>query len=913
MNSKKQSKALAYLLSVAITIYPLYPYADEISDTGRDGQAYGKELVEGFNNSPPQINDGEMTLPSLTNGTFDTTSTTTININDLFPGTSSTSSSPMTEFFPGGTTPDVSSLQGVSSDGDDMDDLGRNFQSGLWDDANSADPTTTGSAYKVMLDSYNLPRPDLTNDPVFNQTKDVYANIDTIAADFGDCSTTTSFFDTANTEHIPDYKTCERLVRPTGDCTIIHTLGLNSRILDVYVGAKGRERLTVEFDLKDGTWTTVSPTDGVSGYFRGTVPTVDYGEWCTGGIGYDAKTIGSWDWSGSGIPGPLDSTVTYSVLQQPNCSNNLVGRVQIRDNQGGSDPKYVLAGRFQFAILKQEEDSWQPQSCINDALEIGSEFCSGTMTITDGATNDTQCINLNGWQVCPGDPLASSLTPSPIPGIPDLAQQIAVSEMDCGFNVGQMDCYIDASGQEQCPYNDGNIENSCTEYEANTQCGFISSSCVDGALSSNGTCYVTEEIWDCGVDVEVPDVGTETVYECAGPVRCMGADCLDPEKTSSDSFARTAALLNAAQFMTQDMNCSDSATSDGGDGNVDIGCTVFGGKPYECKIAVGGVQDCCDVPTNTSPGTYINALFMMSKLDSSLMALENNSVIKGAYQTLREPIANTVSEVTKPFTSYAENIGGSVTEFFEPVTTFVDNLKQQIKDAIVDTINDMVGDTAANMGADAATSAAADQATDQLAESTGEAVVQNVGAAAGYLMAAYTAYVVAVMVIQMLYECEEQEFELAAKKDTKSCHYVGSYCADEVLGACIEKRESYCCYNSPLSRIISEQIRPQIARPFGSSENPDCGGIPIADVATIDWSLVDLGEWTGMLSQYNLLPEPSAMTLQSLTGSGSDLDAITGTRVDAGTRAEQRLDGINVDDKRREAYENTAIDPTGGG
>jgi conjugal transfer mating pair stabilization protein TraN len=520
---------------------------------------------------------------------------------------------------------------------------------------------------------------------------------------------------------------------------------------------------------------------------------------------------------------------------------------------------------------------------------------------------------LNGVQLCPGDPLTQSLTPSPIAGVPVLAQQIVLTDTDCNFNVGQMDCFIDASGQEQCPYNEGDIQDNCVDYEANPQCGYISSSCVEGALGSNGVCYVTEEIWDCGTDVDAPNIGSQTAYQCAGEVRCMGADCLDPDKTTSDSFARTQAMLNAAQFMTQDMNCTESATSDGGDSNIDIGCAVFDGEPYECKIAVGGVQDCCDVPTNTSVGTYIHALFSMSKLDTSLMALENNSAIKGAYQTLREPIVNTVSEVTKPFTSYAENIGGTVTEFFEPVTTFVDTLKQQIKDAIVDTLNQMFGDTAANMGADAAASAAANQATDQAAQTTGDAIVSNVGAAAGYLMMAYTIYVVAVMVIQMIYECEEQEFELAAKKDTKSCRYVGSYCADEILGACIEKRESYCCYNSPLSRIINEQIRPQIARSFGTAQSPDCGGITIPEVATIDWSMVDLGEWTGMLSHYNIAPDPSTMTIQSLTGAGSDLNAITGTRVDAGARTEQRVNGIDIDEERREAYENTAVDPTGGG
>lgn len=914
MITGKLKRVVTYILIITLNASPFTKLlAADLAETGRASQTFGEELVNGYNSAATQFDSetGELTMPTMQNGTFSNTNTTSINVNELFPGTSGSSGYSMSTFFPDAATPNVTQLQGVSSDADNLDDTGLSFQAGLYDDALSVTPSTTGSAYKVMIDMANQSRPDLTNDPVFNLTNEVYANIDDISAEFGDCSSETSFFDAGKVQHIPDYQTCDRVIKPVGDCTIIHDLGLKSEIFDIYVGAKGRVYLTVEFDLKNGTWKTVSPTDGVAGYFKGVVPKMDYNEWCTGGDGYASKTIGKWDWAHSGIPGPLDSTVVYSVLQQPSCSNDLVGRVRIRDTKGGSNPKFVLAGRFQFALLKKTDDSWYPQSCINDVLEIGGEFCSGTVQVTEGAKTSTECVTIGGWNVCPGDPLLAGMEPSPLPGIPDLAKQISVSEMDCSFNVGQMDCYIDASGEEQCPYNDGSVTNTCTSYEANPQCGFISSSCVDGALSSSGTCHVNEEIWDCGEDVTISDVGAETTIECAGEIRCMGADCLDPKQTASTSFASTAALLNAAQFMTQDMNCTESATSSGGDANIDVGCEVFSGQPYTCKIAVGGVQDCCDVPTNTSPGTYIAAMFQMSKLDTSLMALEDGSILKGTYQTLREPIVNTVSKVTEPFASHAENISGSVTEFFDPVTTFVDELKQQIKDAIADTINEMLGETASNMGTDAATAAAAEQASGAAADSAGQAVVENIASAASTVMMVYTIYVVAVMVIQMIYACEQDEFILAAKKDTKSCTYVGSYCKSKVLGMCIEKRKSYCCYNSPLSRIINEQIRPQLAKPFGDPKNPDCQGIPMDQIADIDWSLVDLGEWTGLLTQYNLLPDANSITLDSITGSGNDLNSINGTRVDTGTRTEQRLDGIDIDAIRREAADNTVVNPTG--
>ena len=73
-------------------------------------------------------------------------------------------------------------------------------------------------------------------------------------------------------------------------------------------------------------------------------------------------------------------------------------------------------------------------------------------------------------------------------------------------------------------------------------------------------------------------------------------------------------------------------------------------------------------------------------------------------------------------------------------------------------------------------------------------------------------------------ECEQAEFELGAKRELKSCHYVGSYCASDVLGVCIERRRSYCCFTTPLARILNEQARPQLGRGWGSAKHPDCAG-----------------------------------------------------------------------------------------
>ncbi len=907
---------LALFMAFSMAVYPLHSIAQDPAVVGREAQSHGKDLVEEYNNNPPSFDpsSGVMTLPNAT-----------INVNELFPGTSSTSGHTMDQFLPADSTIDIEKLKGISDDGEDMDELGLHNRASLFDDANSPDPTTTGAAYKVMIDMSNRSRPDLSDDPVFNLTKDIFANIDEISAEFGDCTQNTTFSEITNTERIPDYKTCERVVDRTTACEVDHIydagilkhhsgpyniLPLDNDSINVWIGRIGdnywggscaiyeqvNEFVVVNPDAIRKVTLTYAKWDDYMQIWIGKAGQ-EQKVWSGPNNNFPPETAGACELSTSWVRNP-GTDITQAFLDS--ISEGDIVRFKIRVSVTGGGEGFA---RLQIDYDPEKvvvQDIWTPQECIDAAEGFYDGFASGSVTCTSipNQAAQTGCMTINEVQICNDD-----LDPSPFPNIPELCEKVYV-DVDYDFFKGEY-CFTNAQGIETCVQGGTGSRDTCQAYEDDPQCGYIKQSCLDGAQAADGTCYVFEEVWDCGEDVAVDDIESNTEIECAGPIRCMGADCLDPELTQSDSFAQTAALLNAAQFMTQDMNCVEV------DGTQDVTCEVFGGEHHECKIAVGGVQDCCDVPTNTSVGTYINAMFQIAKLDTGLMSLENGNAVKSAYQTFREPIAKTISNVTEPFTSYAENISGSTSQLFEPVTQFIDGIKQEIKDAIVNTINDMLGEAATNMGADAATAAAADQAVDQAAQETaGEAIVENIAGAANVLMTVYTAYVVAVMVIQILYECEEDEFTLAAKKDTKSCTHVGSYCADEILGACVEKRESYCCFNSPLSRIINEQLRPQLSRAFGDPENPDCGGLEMTEVASIDWSQVDLSEWTALLSKHDLMPKAD-MNIASLTGASSDLDVFSNPRPDAEQRALDRIDPSDIDEIRREAAGNQTVDAEG--
>ena len=117
------------------------------------------------------------------------------------------------------------------------------------------------------------------------------------------------------------------------------------------------------------------------------------------------------------------------------------------------------------------------------------------------------------------------------------------------------------------------------------------------------------------------------------------------------------------------------------------------------------------------------------------------------------------------------------------------------------------------------------------------------------------------------------------------------------------KYNSYCCFSSPLSRILQVQIRKQLKIGWGSSEHPDCSGITPDTLHAVDWNRIDLSEWLALLKLQNKLPELNADTLkqlnlETLTGKDSRLDFDL-HREDSRKRLEARYHGITPNHIKR--------------
>jgi Type-1V conjugative transfer system mating pair stabilisation len=93
-----------------------------------------------------------------------------------------------------------------------------------------------------------------------------------------------------------------------------------------------------------------------------------------------------------------------------------------------------------------------------------------------------------------------------------------------------------------------------------------------------------------------------------------------------------------------------------------------------------------------------------------------------------------------------------------------------------------------------------------------------------------------------LASCDESEKELARLRGQKLCVAVGTFCAQKVLGVCIRKKTSFCCFANKLSRIFVEQARNQLGIGWQDAQNPDCNGLSTELLTRVDFSKIDLSE-----------------------------------------------------------------------
>jgi hypothetical protein len=277
---------------------------------------------------------------------------------------------------------------------------------------------------------------------------------------------------------------------------------------------------------------------------------------------------------------------------------------------------------------------WGANDGCHDPLEtLGSDFCSGTVECPGSPPLAADgCYENADVRVCP-----DAMAAPPVAGQNPFCTEIKVTASCSGFNQGRMSCWTDPQGELQCPYNDGDQPSDCIALEADPACGFIKSECVEGAVDNRGICFLFEETWDCGTARTIPVLERNRTLDCAGPVRCLGTDCAEfPEEQSAD-FAKAVGALQTVQMAVSDMQCTPGGS-----------CRVFSGSGHECKRAVEGIVNCCTRPQAVSLADYVGLIFALGKIDAAIMGLNKGAMIRGSWETLRQPVTATWARSRSP-------------------------------------------------------------------------------------------------------------------------------------------------------------------------------------------------------------------------------------------------------------------------
>lgn len=202
------ARLLAGLLCVTVAWVPwALAWGDAVSEAGCAAQAEGTALAE------------EVTLPEVSGSTL-----------TLFPGEAEETQLDFGELFPGSDGGDLTDYTDLLGSDLGVVNAGQSAQSSLL-----TEDSATGGAYQGLRESVDRSHPDMGHDPLWSQTDEVLDNVEQLAASFADCSIQSEFTEGERFTHVPDYRTCERVVDYSGACEI----GYEYRIEEIFALGSG--------------------------------------------------------------------------------------------------------------------------------------------------------------------------------------------------------------------------------------------------------------------------------------------------------------------------------------------------------------------------------------------------------------------------------------------------------------------------------------------------------------------------------------------------------------------------------------------------------------------------------------------------------------------------------------------------
>jgi len=759
---------------------------------------------------------------------------------------------PVNQFIPGVDTSKVEALKKLK----DADPSALNAAAAQKQQEVAQDPKSPSAAYRAIVDQHRQYSADLAGDTtLWSQANTALApaNLAAVQKEFADCKANTTYTKNGSNRgaNVNHQVSCEDL-HALSDATIERHVDTTSKSLTLLDNGY---TFSQDFDIP---FTVADP------------PAKIVGAQMSLGFGGDASNVVFTDYPSSfnSWAGKLHVTADPAKLicRDPQGNTCSVGSANCSCTEVVS---ILLTAQVDELVEKFV-------GTPSDPLMASDGFCTAQWTCTDATTHEVGGVTITPDMLTPLYPTSTFNNPNSSMS-PTVCWK-ASATYQCPFNLGNFGCWVTPSGQTQCHTNTvGNTAatpgTTCTALRNNPKCGLQLSECAENATGYGGTCYVTTNVYNCPDSVSVDDISSTTHFDCAGTLRCAGEDCLDSSHQETNSgFLDVQGKLTVLQHMLSDTTTDTSGTtpvshpsgqsttsgnrpaprlhvtpssvaSSTGDPNV----RLFPGQAFECRKALGSTIDCCTETQSQGTSDWMKAYTTRERQG-------NAQIAKGQAAADGDPARGAWADYAQQKNWTLATRGKALTSRQETVT---------------EDQNSSGGSTDVSLGA---------VMHDYRTTKSGDTGLKNT------------------------WTCTAEELDLATQREAGACANIGSYCSSSVLGACIEKRDVYCCFNSPMSLAIRlAQVGGQqgIANGgFGTPQHPNCAAVSTDIVSTDTVSKVSTDDWIGRLQQTGALPTTDnvvALTnVDRLTGSGSSINPPGTTRPNVVDRTQARLSTIDV-------------------
>lgn len=427
---------------------------------------------------------------------------------------------------------------------------------------------------------------------------------------------------------------------------------------------------------------------------------------------------------------------------------------------------------------------------------------------------------------------------------------------------------------------------TCSKLENANNCEMTEQRCMESTRDEDGVCRIFHRDYECSTPVGGSSTAIKETNTCESIVPCAGGECDNTQNETNDDFNEAVGMASLLENMNADNRCNTGTGLDS--------CEVFPGTFGTCDkptpesvadaISLAG-PDCCKDPNAVGVATYVKAAYQARQFEAvQNMETYAAEAVKGAYDKIAD--TETFKTISKPITSAWESIGGNSSGATEAAGNYFENGMTELS-------NSMMKWMADNLPTDIAKSLFVSDTTYNQA---GEEIVTfgdppewsetmvDAGNFMQGLMTAYSYYTWIKMAIDITFQCEEEEAEVAGQVSQKACVLVGEgECivssplpGNPFESFCERRTYNYCCFNSIFARIVMEQAAEQLGRPLG--EDNACRGLDYQELQQLDWSQIDLeSEWIPLMYESGLLPEE--MSEENLTGSGRTMNGAARSKV----------------------------------